>query len=136
MPVCPIKWRPLNVFAKLHESPLLISNIVKGAEQFLATESPWKVMRNTFYFILTNWICCWQIRFCTYYAFSLNQMSDICEVLKYWPLKDGFCSISQRLYRAAMGVPKNFKLLADIFFGWSLQNAVLPSLLLFLCAFY
>ena len=35
-----------------------------------------------------------------------------------------------------VGGPKNFKLLADIFFESSLQNTVLPSLLLFLCACY
>ena len=29
-------------------------------------------------------------------------MSYICEVLKYWPLKDSFCSISQKFYRAAI----------------------------------
>ena len=106
MPLCPIKWRPLKFFAKLHKSPLLIASIVKGAvsglRQFLATESPWKIMKNTFYFILTNWICYWQIRFCTYYAFSLNQMSDIREVWKYWPLKDVFRSIPQKFYRAAI----------------------------------
>ena len=50
----------------------------------------------------TNWIYYWQIRFCTYYAFSLNQMSDIRKVWKYWPLKDGFCLISQKLFRAAI----------------------------------
>ena len=42
--VCPIKWRPFQVFVKLHKSPLLIANIVKNAvsdlRQFLATESP------------------------------------------------------------------------------------------------
>ena len=97
MPLCPIKWRPLKLFAKLHKSPLLMANIVKGAGQFLATGIPWKIMKNTFYFILTNWIFYWQIRFCTYYAFSLNQMSDIREVWKYWPLKDGFRSISKKL---------------------------------------
>ena len=36
----------------------------------------------------------WQIRFCSYYAFSLNQISDICEVWKYYSLKVGFCLIS------------------------------------------
>ena len=89
-----------NLF--ITQSPLLISNIVTGAGQFLATESPWKIMKNIFYFILTNWICYWQIRFCTYYAFSLNQMSYICEVWKYWPLKDSYCSISQKFYRAVI----------------------------------
>ena len=89
MPLCPIKWQHLKFFAKLYKSPLLLSNVVKGAafsdlRRFLVNESPWKIMKNTFYFILTNWICYWQIRFCTYYAFSLNQMSDIREVWKYW----------------------------------------------------
>ena len=41
---------------KLHKSPLLIGNIGKGAvlglTQFLATESPWILMKNAFYFIL------------------------------------------------------------------------------------
>ena len=35
-----------------------------------------------------------------------------------------------------VGGPKSFKLLADICFENSLQNTVLPSLLLFLCACY
>ena len=35
-----------------------------------------------------------------------------------------------------VGGPKNFKLLADISFDSSLQNTILPSLLLFLCACY
>ena len=35
-----------------------------------------------------------------------------------------------------VGGPKSFKLLAEICFENSLQNTVLPSLLLFLCAYY
>ena len=101
MPLCPIKWL-LKVLAKLHKSPTLMANIVKDAVQFLAFEIPLKIMKNTFYFILINWIFYWQIIFCTYYEFSLNQMSDIREVWKYWPLKDGFRLISQKLYRAAI----------------------------------
>ena len=42
--LCSTKWRPLQVFVKLHESSLLITNIVKGTvsgpRQFLATASP------------------------------------------------------------------------------------------------
>ena len=42
--LCPIKWRPLKLFAKLHEGPYLKASIVKdavsGLRQFLATESP------------------------------------------------------------------------------------------------
>ena len=41
--LCPIKWQPITIFAKLHKSPLLTDNIVKGAvsgqKQFLATKS-------------------------------------------------------------------------------------------------
>ena len=38
-----------------------------------------------------NWVCYYQIRFCSQYA-----------VLKYQPLKDGFRSISQKFYRAVI----------------------------------
>ena len=41
---------------KLHKSPLLIANLVKGTAlglgQFLTTESPWKLMKDAFYFVL------------------------------------------------------------------------------------
>ena len=70
---------------------LLIANIVEdavsGLRQFLTTENSWKIKKNINYFILTNWICYYQIKFCSYYAFSLNQMSDIHVVWKHWPLK-------------------------------------------------
>ena len=56
VPVNPIKWWPFKVFTKSHKSPLLIANIVKDLvsdlRQFLTTESPWKIMKNAFYFIL------------------------------------------------------------------------------------
>ena len=83
------------------QSSLLISTIVTGTGQFLETESPWKIMKNIFYFIVTNWML-WLIRFCTYYPFSFKQMSDIREVWKYSPLRDAFCLISQKLYRATI----------------------------------
>ena len=93
MPLCPIKWWHLKFFTKLHKRPLLISSVVKDAvsdlRQFLAIESSWKIMINTFLI-------------CTCYAFLLNQSSDIREVWKYWPLKDGFRSISQKFYRIAI----------------------------------
>ena len=62
---------------------------------------PLKNHENSFYFILTNWSCFWQIRFCSYYAFSWNQMSDIRKYF-YEPLKDGFRSISQNFCRATI----------------------------------
>ena len=137
MPLRPIKWLPLKCFAKLHKSPLLMANIVKDAGRFPATKIPWKTIKNTFYFNLTNWIFYWQIRFWTY-EFLLNQMSGIREIWKYWPLKNGFLSISQTFYRAAIlcWVDQDVKLLADISFESSLQNTVLLSLPLFLCACY
>ena len=130
--IFPMKWRPLKVFAKLCKSPLQIANIVKGAvsplRQFLASKSPWKIMKNAFYFIVTNWICYREIRFCSYYAFSLNQMSDLPEVWKYWPLQDGFRS--QKFSRAVIlwwVDQKIFKLLADISFESRLQSIRLSS---------
>ena len=30
VPLCPIKWQSFKVFVKLHKSPLLIADIVKG----------------------------------------------------------------------------------------------------------
>ena len=99
VPRSPIKWRPLKLFTKLHKGPLLIASIVKGTvacrRQFLATKTLGKM-------ILTNQISYWQIKFCLYCASWLNQMSDIREVWKYWLLKDGFCTISQKFYRATI----------------------------------
>ena len=52
-PLCPIKWWPFNVFAKLHVSTLLIAEgAVSGLRQFLATENLLNVMKNAFYFTL------------------------------------------------------------------------------------
>ena len=69
-------------------------------------------------------------------------MSDIGGVWKYRPFKDGIRSISQKKKKKmqsrhfVVGRPENFNLLADISFGSRLQNVVLLSLLLFLCACY
>ena len=68
-------------------------------------------------------------------------MSDIGGVWKYRPFKDGIRSISQKKKKMqsrhfVVGRPENFNLLADISFGSRLQNVVLLSLLLFLCACY
>ena len=58
-------------------------------------------------------------------------MSYICEVWKYWPLKDGFRSISQKFSRATI-----LQWVDQIFFESRLQNIVLSSLLLFSCDCY
>ena len=70
-------------------------------------------------------------------------MSDIDEVWKYRPLKDGIRSISQKniyIYiqsrHFVVGRPQNFNLLADISFDSRFKNVVLLSLMLFLCACY
>ena len=65
-------------------------------------------------------------------------MSYIREVWKYWSLKDGFCSISQKFTGRPFcgGSTKNFKCLADIFFWEGFQNILLLSLLLFSFASY
>ena len=121
-----VPLRPINFFGKLHESPLLVPNIVKGTvsslRQFLATESAGKIMKNTFYFILTNWINFWQIWFCSNHAFSLNQVSDIRKVWKYWALKMVSSQFLKNLkgFHFAVSGLKTFKILADISFESSL----------------
>ena len=91
-------------FAKSHKSPLLICNIVKGAGQFLATESPWKIMKTTFFFhlkklnmLLANQILqilCIFIKSNVWYSWSLKILT-----MKRWFL---ICLISQKFYRAAI----------------------------------
>ena len=134
MPLCTIKWQSLKFFAKLHKSPLLISNVVKGAvsdlRQFPVIESSWKIMKNTFYFILINWIC-----------LLANQILHILSifikpnVLHSWSLKIlaikrwfpfNFTNILQGP-PFVVGGPKNFKLSADISFESGLQNILLSN---------
>ena len=84
------KMAPFKGFAKLYISPLLIANIVKsavsGLRKLLPTESHWKIMKKVFYFILTNWICYFQIGFILlilsifikpniWYSWSLKKMA-------------------------------------------------------------
>ena len=68
--------------------------------------------------------------FCSYYAFSLNQMYGN----DRW-----FRSISQKFYRVlyfVVGTLKNFKLLTDIYFDSGFQNIASSSLQLFSRACY
>ena len=74
---------------------------MKAQHNFWQLKSLWKIMKNTSYFVLTNWIFYWKIRFSIYYEFSLHQISDIREIWKYCSLKDGFRSISHTFYGAA-----------------------------------
>ena len=139
MLLCPLKRQPLIFFAKLHKSPLLKASIVKvtalGLRKYLANESPRKIMKNAFYFILTNYICYWQIQFCSYYAFWLGQLWSLkILAIKRWFLFN-FAIILQGRHFVVVG-PKNFKILADIIFESGIQNITLRSLLLFSCGCY
>ena len=64
-----------------------------------------------------------------WYSWSLKSLA-----IKIW-FPFNFAKILQGRH-FAVGGPKSFKHLADISFESSLQNTVLPSLLLFLCACY
>ena len=64
-----------------------------------------------------------------WYLWSLKILS-----LKSW-FPFNFTKLLQGCH-FVVGEPKNFKLLADISFESGLQNTVLPSLLLYLCACY
>ena len=137
------KMAVLKFFVELHKSSFLIANIAKGAvsgpRQFLATESPWKNHEKYFLFnlnklnmLLANQILhilCIFIKPNVWYSWSLK----ILAIKRWFPFN--FAKILQGRH-FVVGGPKNFKLLADISFESSLQNTVLPSLLLFLCACY
>ena len=117
MPLCPIKWRPLKFFAKLHKSPLLMANIVKGAGQFLPTGIPWKIMKKLFHLnklniLLANqilYILCIFIKPNVWYSWSLKILA-----IKRWFLFN-FAKILQGRH-FVVGGPNNSKLLADISF--------------------
>ena len=82
--------------------------------------------------LLTNQILhilCIFIKPNVWYSWSLK----ILAIKRWFPFN--FAKILQGRH-FVVGGPKNFKLLADISFESSLQNTVLPSLLLFLCACY
>ena len=144
MPLYPIKWQTLKFFAKIHKSPLLIFNVVKGAvvsdlREFLEIGSPLKnyekyflLHLNKLNMLLANQILhilCIFIKPNVWYSWSLK----ILAIKRWFPFN--FAKILQG-FHFVVGGPKNFKLLADISFESSLQNTVLPSLLLFLCACY
>ena len=74
-------------------------------------------------------ILCIFIKPNVWYSWSLK----ILTIKRWFPFN--FAKTLQGRYFVAGG-PKSFKLLADIFFENSLQNTVLPSLLLFLCVCY
>ena len=74
-------------------------------------------------------ILCIFIKPNVWYSWSLK----ILAIKRWFPFN--FAKILQGCH-FVVGGPKNFKLLADISFESSLQNTVLPSLLLFLCVCY
>ena len=108
-----------------------MSNIITGAGQFFPTERPWKIMKNTFYFILTTWIYCWQIRFCIFYIHF--HWTLILNIKSWFPFNFVKTLQSRHL---VVGGSKSFKRLSDIRFENSLQYNVLASLLLFSLARY
>ena len=91
-------WEPLKSIIRF--LTIAIWNLDKGKRQNLKnSNSDGPLIVNQTFFQKLNTL----FRFCIYYAFSLNQMPDNCEVWKYWLLKYGwFCLFSQKSYRAAI----------------------------------
>ena len=79
------KW-PLKCFVKLHKGPILIASISKdavlGLRQFLATESPWKIILfhlKNLNLLLANqimFILCILIKLNVWYSWSLKIIKD------------------------------------------------------------
>ena len=88
------KWKKQKLKKSVFDSPLIL-NQTFSLTQFIVGKSD----------------------FPHYYAFLLNQMSDISEVWKHFSLKDGFHLIPQKSYSYFVVCgPKNFKLLPNISF--------------------
>ena len=81
----------------------------------------------------TSWNYYKQIRFCSYHAFSINQMSGTLAI-KRWFLFNFAKIVLNRHF--VVGRSKNFKLFPDIFFDYGFEKIVLASLLLFSCTCY
>ena len=71
--ICKI-WFANKIFSLLRWIKNYFSWFFKGFQLLEIILRHKIIMKNNFYFILTNWIFYWQIRFCTYYEFLLNQM--------------------------------------------------------------
>ena len=116
-------------FAKLHKRRRTLSgnwNPLKNHEKYFLFHL------NKLNILLANQILhilCIFIKPNVWYSWSLK----ILAIKRWFPFN--FAKILQGRH-FVVGGPKNFKLLADISFESSLQNTVLPSLLLFLCVCY
>ena len=114
-------------FAKLHKRRRTLSgnwNPLKNHEKYFLFHL------NKLNILLANQILhilCIFIKPNVWYSWSLK----ILAIKRWFPFN--FAKILQGRH-FVVGGPKNFKLLADISFESSLQNTVLLSLLLFLCA--
>ena len=137
MPLCPITWRPLIFFCKITQK-----SSFNGQYKRRIISSNWNPLKNhEKYFLfhlnklnisLANQIVhilCIFIKSNVWYLWGLKMLA-IKRLFLF-----NFAKVLQGLY-FVVGGPRNFKLLADISFDSSLQNTVLPSLLLFLCACY
>ena len=116
-------------FAKLHKRRRTLSgnwNPLKNHEKYFLFHL------NKLNILLANQILhilCIFIKPNVWYSWSLK----ILAIKRWFPFN--FAKTLQSRH-FVVGGPKNFKLLADISFESSLQNTVLPSLLLFLCVCY
>ena len=139
MPLCPIKWWPLKFCCKITQKSSFNGQYSWRRRIISCNWNPLKNHEKYFLFhlnklniLLANqilhilWIF---IKPNVWYSWSLK----ILAIKRWFPFN--FAKILQGCH-FVVGGPKNFKLLADISFESSLQNTVLPSLLLFLCACY
>ena len=124
------KMAALKFFCKItQKSSFNIQCCLRRSLRSETISGNWKPLRNYkkhFFDLHMLWIF---IKPIVWYSWSLK----ILAIKRWFPFN--FAKILQGRH-FVVGGPKNFKLLADISFESSLQNTVLPSLLLFLCACY
>ena len=139
MPLWSIKWRPLKSFCEITQKSSFNGQCSWRCRLISGNWNPLKNHEKYFLFhlnklniLLANQILhilCIFIKPNVWYSWGLK----ILTIKRWFPFI--FAKTLQGRH-FVVGGPKNLKLLADIFFEISLQNAVLLSLLLFLCACY
>ena len=139
MPLCPIKWWPLKFCCEITQKSSFngqyrwMRRIISSNWNHLKNHEKYFLFHlNKLNILLANQILhilCIFSKPNVWYSRGLKMLA----IKRWFPFI--FAKLLQGRH-SVVGGPKNFKLLANSSFDSSLQNTVLPSLLLFLCTYY
>ena len=96
------KWRPCKIFAKLNGNHLLMANIFKLHEYqtfgLMKMHNMCKIWFANKIFSLLRW----NKKYFSWFFKGFQLPEIILRLQLYWPLKEDFCVISQKILRAAI----------------------------------